>query len=94
MTGRRAQEPVVEVLEDDSVLELPATGLTRIETHGATSRLLWGTRRRKRRGLVEVVVVSVVVPTDMLATIGRQLLAGDVGMADGEGDDEPVRLAS
>lgn len=79
MTGRRRHDPVVDVVDDDMVLEIFATGLTRIENHGTTSRLVFGARRRKPRGLIEVVTICVVVPTDAVPTIARQLLAGDCG---------------
>ena len=95
MTGRRTREPVVDVVDNDDVLEIFATGLTRIEDQGATSRLVFGSRRRKARGVVEFVTISVVVPTAALPTIARQLLAGDVGFTAGESEDgEPARLAS
>lgn len=77
MTGQRPRDPVVDIVDDDSALELFAHGLTRIEDHGSTSSLVFGSRRRKAHGVVEVVTVRIVVPSDKVATIARQLLAGD-----------------
>ena len=95
MTGRRPRDPIVETIDSPEVYELFASCLTRIEDHGATSTLVFGSQRRTPRGLIEVVAVRVVVPSDKVATISRQLTAGDCRWAAADdGDDEPARLAS
>jgi hypothetical protein len=95
MTGRCTRETVVQVLDSGDALEIFASNLTRIEDHGPTSRLVFGSRRRQHGELVETVTIAIVVPTAAVSMIARQLLAGDVGCTAGNGEDgEPVRLAS
>lgn len=80
------------VVETIALHDVVSTGLTRTETFGSLTRIVWYMERVTENGSVQIPVASIVAPTDTLQGVARRLAAVSalartdfIGMPQGSG---------